>query len=134
AKIVSSGAGAAALACINLLVRLGAKVENIWLSDLNGVVYKGRKTLMDRWKINYAQKTDARTLADIIDNADIFLGLSAAGVLKPEYLKKMASKPLILALANPTPEIMPEEASAVRPDAMICTGRSDYPNQVNNVL
>ncbi|AQX28090.1 MULTISPECIES: NADP-dependent malic enzyme [unclassified Bartonella] len=134
AKIVSSGAGAAALACINLLVRLGAKVENIWLSDLDGVVYEGRETLMDRWKINYAQKTDARTLADIIDNADIFLGLSAAGVLKPEYLKKMASKPLILALANPTPEIMPEEANTVRPDAMICTGRSDYPNQVNNVL
>ncbi|CBI76516.1 NAD-dependent malic enzyme [Bartonella clarridgeiae 73] len=134
AKIVSSGAGAAALACINLLVRLGAKVENIWLSDLDGVVYEGRETLMDRWKIKYAQKTDARTLADIIDNADIFLGLSAAGVLKPEYLKKMASKPLILALANPTPEIMPEEANAVRPDAMICTGRSDYPNQVNNVL
>ncbi|WP_455475478.1 NADP-dependent malic enzyme [Bartonella sp. B17] len=134
AKIVSSGAGAAALACINLLVRLGAKVENIWLSDLDGVVYEGRKTLMDRWKVIYAQKTDARTLSEIIDNADIFLGVSAGGVLKPEYLKKMAPNPLILALANPTPEIMPEEARAVRPDAMICTGRSDYPNQVNNVL
>ncbi|BBL53474.1 NADP-dependent malic enzyme [Bartonella quintana] len=134
AKIVASGAGAAALACINLLVRLGAKVENIWLSDLEGVVYEGRKTLMDRWKINYAQKTDARTLSEIIDNADIFLGVSAGGVLKPEYLKKMAPNPLILALANPTPEIMPEEARSVRPDAMICTGRSDYPNQVNNVL
>ncbi|ENN91661.1 NADP-dependent malic enzyme [Bartonella schoenbuchensis] len=133
-KIVTSGAGAAALACLNLLVHLGAKVENIWLSDLDGVVYEGRKTLMDRWKINYAQKTDARTLSEIIDNADIFLGVSAGGVLKPEYLKKMAPKPLILALANPTPEIMPEEARAVRPDAMICTGRSDYPNQVNNVL
>ncbi|WP_375669297.1 phosphate acyltransferase, partial [Bartonella sp. MR168JLCBS] len=117
-----------------LLVRLGAKVENIWLSDLEGVVYEGRKTLMDRWKINYAQKTDARTLSEIIDNADIFLGVSAGGVLKPEYLKKMAPNPLILALANPTPEIMPEEARSVRPDAMICTGRSDYPNQVNNVL
>lgn len=134
AKIVSSGAGAAALACINLLVRLGAKVENIWLSDLEGVVYEGRKTLMDRWKINYAQKTNARTLSEIIDNADIFLGVSAGGVLKPEYLKKMAPNPLILALANPIPEIMPEEARSVRPDAMICTGRSDYPNQVNNVL
>lgn len=134
AKIVSSGAGAAALACINLLVRLGAKVENIWLSDLEGVVYEGRKKLMDRWKINYAQKTNARTLSEVIDNADIFLGVSAGGVLKPEYLKKMAPNPLILALANPIPEIMPEEARSVRPDAMICTGRSDYPNQVNNVL
>ncbi|WP_208435760.1 NADP-dependent malic enzyme [Bartonella phoceensis] len=134
AKIVSSGAGAAALACINLLVRLGAKVENIWLSDLEGVVYKGRKKLMDRWKINYAQKTDVRTLSEIIDNADIFLGVSAGGVLKAEYLRKMAPNPLILALANPIPEIMPEEARSVRPDAMICTGRSDYPNQVNNVL
>ncbi|CAK01689.1 NADP-dependent malic enzyme [Bartonella tribocorum] len=134
AKIVTSGAGAAALACLNLLVRLGAKVENIWLSDLEGVVYEGRKTLMDRWKVNYAQKTDARTLSDIIDNADIFLGLSAGGVLKPEYLKKMAQNPLILALANPVPEIMPEKAHSIRPDAMICTGRSDYPNQVNNVL
>ncbi|WP_455482450.1 NADP-dependent malic enzyme [Bartonella sp. B35(2025)] len=133
-KIVTSGAGAAALACVNLLVRLGAKIENIWLSDLDGVVYEGRTTLMDRWKINYAQKTDARVLSEIIDGADIFLGVSASGVLKPEYLKKMAPKPLILALANPTPEIMPEEARAVRPDAMICTGRSDYPNQVNNVL
>lgn len=116
------------------MVRLGAKVENIWLSDLEGVVYEGRKTLMDRWKISYAQKTDARTLSEIIDDADIFLGVSAGGVLKPEYLKKMAQNPLILALANPTPEIMPEEARSVRPDAMICTGRSDYPNQVNNVL
>ncbi|WP_273760151.1 NADP-dependent malic enzyme [Bartonella sp. ML70XJBT.G] len=134
AKIVSSGAGAAALACINLLVRLGAKIENIWLSDLEGVVYEGRKTLMDRWKVNYAQKTNARTLSEIIENADIFLGVSAGGVLKSEYLKKMAPNPLILALANPIPEIMPEEARSVRPDAMICTGRSDYPNQVNNVL
>lgn len=133
-KIVTSGAGAAALACINLLVCLGAKIENIWLSDLDGVVYDGRETLMDRWKIKYAQKTDARTLSEIIENADIFLGVSAGGVLKAEYLKKMALNPLILALANPTPEIMPEEARAVRPDAMICTGRSDYPNQVNNVL
>lgn len=134
AKIVTSGAGAAALACINLLVRLGAQIKNIWLSDLEGVVFEGREVLMDRWKAIYAQKTDARKLADIIDNADVFLGVSAGGVLKPELLQKMAAKPLIMALANPTPEIMPEEARLVREDAMICTGRSDYPNQVNNVL
>lgn len=134
AKIVTSGAGAAALACINLLVRLGAKVENIWLSDLEGVVYEGRQALMDRWKSIYAQKTEARKLDEIIVDADVFLGVSAGGVLKPEMLEKMAPKPLIMALANPTPEIMPEEARAVRPDALICTGRSDYPNQVNNVL
>ncbi|MGH6760194.1 MAG: NADP-dependent malic enzyme [Phyllobacterium sp.] len=134
AKIVASGAGAAALACLNLLVRLGAKRENIWICDLEGVVYEGREVLMDRWKSVYAQKTDARTLADIIGGADVFLGLSAAGALKPELLKQMAGQPLILALANPNPEIMPDEARAVRPDAMICTGRSDFPNQVNNVL
>lgn len=134
AKIVASGAGAAALACLNLLVKLGAKKENIWVSDLEGVVYQGRPVLMDRWKTVYAQKTDARKLDDIIENADIFLGVSAGGVLKPEMVKKMAARPLILALANPSPEIMPEDARAARPDAMICTGRSDYPNQVNNVL
>ncbi|EJF88814.1 NADP-dependent malic enzyme [Bartonella tamiae] len=133
-KIVTSGAGAAALACLNLLVRLGAKRENIWVSDLEGVVYEGREVLMDRWKSAYAQKTNARTLNEIIDSADVFLGVSAGGVLKPEMLKKMASKPLILALANPSPEIMPEDARAVVADAVICTGRSDYPNQVNNVL
>lgn len=133
-KIVASGAGAAALACLNLLVRLGAKKENIWVSDLEGVVYEGREALMDRWKSVYAQKTDARKLDDIIGGADIFLGVSAGNVLKPEMVKKMAPTPLILALANPTPEIMPEDARAVRPDALICTGRSDYPNQVNNVL
>ncbi len=133
-KIVASGAGAAALACLNLLVSLGAKRENIWVTDLEGVVYEGREALMDRWKSVYAQKTDARTLAEVIPGADVFLGLSAAGVLKPELLRLMAEKPLILALANPTPEIMPELAKAERPDAMICTGRSDYPNQVNNVL
>jgi malate dehydrogenase (oxaloacetate-decarboxylating)(NADP+) len=133
-KIVVSGAGAAALACLNLLVSLGARTQNIWVTDLDGVVYKGRNTLMDRWKEVYAQETEARTLAEVIPGADIFLGLSAAGVLKPEMAKEMAQKPLILALANPYPEIMPEEALAVRPDAMICTGRSDYPNQVNNVL
>ncbi len=133
-KIVVSGAGAAALACLNLLVRLGASVGNIWVTDLEGLVYKGRPVLMDRWKDVYAQDTDKRTLADVIEGADIFLGLSAANVLKPEMAKIMAHRPLILALANPNPEIMPEEALKVRPDAMICTGRSDYPNQVNNVL
>jgi malate dehydrogenase (oxaloacetate-decarboxylating)(NADP+) len=133
-KIVASGAGAAALACLNLLVSLGAKRENIWVTDIEGVVYEGREKLMDRWKSVYAQKTDARTLADVIPNADIFLGLSAGGVLKPEYLAHMAPKPLVLALANPYPEIMPDVAEQARPDAMICTGRSDFPNQVNNVL
>ncbi|MFN8831498.1 MAG: NADP-dependent malic enzyme [Labrys sp. (in: a-proteobacteria)] len=133
-KIVASGAGAAALACLNLLVSLGAKRENIFVSDIKGVVYKGRTELMDPWKEPYAQETTARTLDDIIDGADVFLGLSAAGVLKPEMVARMAERPLIMALANPTPEIMPEIARKVRPDAIICTGRSDYPNQVNNVL
>ncbi|CUA85743.1 Malic enzyme [Chelatococcus sambhunathii] len=133
-KIVASGAGAAALACLNLLVSLGARRENIWVTDIEGVVYEGREALMDRWKAAYAQKTDARKLDEVIGGADVFLGLSAASVLKPEMVAKMADKPLILALANPNPEIMPEDAVAVRPDAMICTGRSDYPNQVNNVL
>ena len=134
AKIVASGAGAAALACLNQLVSLGAKIENIWVHDIEGVVYKGREALMDQWKSIYAQETDKRQLSETIDDADVFLGLSAAGVLKPELLARMAEKPLIMALANPTPEIMPEEARAARPDAMICTGRSDFPNQVNNVL
>jgi malate dehydrogenase (oxaloacetate-decarboxylating)(NADP+) len=133
-KIVVSGAGAAALACLNLLVALGAKRENIWVTDIEGVVYQGRDKLMDRWKSVYAQATDLRTLAQAIEGADIFLGLSAGGVLKPAMVKKMAARPLIMALANPYPEIMPEEALKARPDAMICTGRSDYPNQVNNVL
>ncbi len=133
-KIVASGAGAAALACLNLLVGLGAKRENIWATDLAGVVYQGRPTLMDRWKEIYAQRTEKRTLGEVIDDADIFLGLSAPGVLKPEMTKRMAARPLIMALANPTPEIMPEEALKARPDALICTGRSDFPNQVNNVL
>jgi malate dehydrogenase (oxaloacetate-decarboxylating)(NADP+) len=133
-KIVTSGAGAAALACLNLLVTLGAKRENIWVTDIDGVVYDGRNTLMDPYKEIYAQKTDKRTLDEVIEGAHIFLGLSAGGVLKAEMVKKMADKPLILALANPSPEIMPEEARAARPDAMICTGRSDFPNQVNNVL
>ncbi|MTH96291.1 NADP-dependent malic enzyme [Roseibium sp. RKSG952] len=134
ARIVASGAGAAALACLNMLVSLGAKRENIWITDIEGVVYEGRDTLMDEWKARFAQKTDKRTLDEVIDGADVFLGLSAGGVLKPDMVKKMAYGPLILALANPTPEIMPEEARAIRPDVVMCTGRSDYPNQVNNVL
>ncbi|WP_235890910.1 NADP-dependent malic enzyme [Pararhizobium mangrovi] len=134
AKIVTAGAGAAALACLNLLVELGAKRENIWVHDLEGLVYEGRETLMDCWKETFAQKSTKRDLAESIPEADVFLGLSAAGVLKPEMLEKMAERPLIMALANPTPEIMPDAARKARPDAMICTGRSDFPNQVNNVL
>ncbi len=133
-KIVTSGAGAAALACLNLLVALGAKRENIWVTDRHGVAWRGRVEEMDRWKDVYVKETDARVLADVIGGADVFLGLSAAGVLKPELLRDMAEKPLIMALANPVPEIMPDLARAARPDAMICTGRSDFPNQVNNVL
>src|ERR1700743_763690 len=133
-KIVCSGAGAAAIACLNLLVSLGAKRENIWVCDIEGLVYEGREKLMDRWKGAYAQKTDKRKLADVIGGADIFLGLSAPRVLTQDMVKSMADKPLVMALANPDPEIMPDEARAARPDAMICTGRSDFPNQVNNVL
>ncbi|TDI54782.1 MAG: NADP-dependent malic enzyme [Alphaproteobacteria bacterium] len=134
AKIVTSGAGAAALACLNLLVALGAKRKNIWVTDIDGLVYAGRKAGMDKWKSVFAQKSDKRTLGDVIAGADVFLGLSAPGVLQPDMVRQMADKPLILALANPVPEIMPEAARQARPDAMICTGRSDYPNQVNNVL
>jgi malate dehydrogenase (oxaloacetate-decarboxylating)(NADP+) len=133
-KIVTSGAGAAALACLNLLVSMGVQRKNIWVSDIDGVVHEGRNENMDRWKSVYAQKTDKRKLADIIGGADIFLGLSAPNVLTQDMVKQMAEKPLVLALANPTPEIMPDDVRAVRPDAMICTGRSDFPNQVNNVL
>ncbi|MEM7214214.1 MAG: NADP-dependent malic enzyme [Pseudomonadota bacterium] len=133
-KIVASGAGAASIACLNLLVSMGAKRENIWVSDSKGVVWDGRNQSMDRYKQAYAQKTDLRNLEDVMPDADVFIGLSAAGVLKPEMLKGMADSPIIMALANPTPEIMPELAREARPDAMICTGRSDYPNQVNNVL
>jgi malate dehydrogenase (oxaloacetate-decarboxylating)(NADP+) len=133
-KIVTAGAGAAALACLNLLVSMGAKRENIWVCDIDGLVYEGRNTLMDKWKAIYAQKTDKRTLAEVIAGADVFLGLSGPNVLTPEMLKTMADGPLIMALANPTPEIMPDVAREARPDAMICTGRSDFPNQVNNVL
>ena len=133
-KLVTSGAGAAALACLDLLVDLGVARENIWVTDLAGVAYKGRKELMDPEKEPFCQDTKLRTLAEAIEGADIFLGLSAGGVLKPEMVKKMADKPLIYALANPTPEILPEEVKAVRSDAVMATGRTDYPNQVNNVL
>ncbi|MGH8821136.1 MAG: NADP-dependent malic enzyme, partial [Rhodoferax sp.] len=133
-KLVTSGAGAAALACLGLLLKLGIPRENIYVTDLAGVVYEGRTELMDEDKIQYAQKTTARTLGEIIEGADVFLGLSAGGVLKPEMVRKMAARPLILALANPNPEITPEDARAVRDDVIMATGRSDYPNQVNNVL
>jgi len=133
-KLVTSGAGAAALACLKLLVEVGLPREHIWVTDIEGVVYEGRTVLMDEDKARFAQPTPARKLADVIRDADIFLGLSAGGVLKPEMVKTMAPRPLILALANPTPEILPEEVQAVRDDAVIATGRSDYPNQVNNVL
>ena len=133
-KVVCSGAGAAALACLDLLVGLGISRANIFVADIKGVVYEGRKEEMDDHKAIYAQPTSARVLPDILPGADIFLGLSAARVLKPEWLAKMADKPLILALANPEPEIMPDVAKAARPDAIIATGRSDFPNQVNNVL
>jgi len=133
-KLVTSGAGASAIACLDLLVSMGLKPENVIATDRKGVIYKGRKEYMDPRKAGYAAETDARTLADAVAGADVFLGLSAPGVLTPEMVKAMADKPLILALANPTPEILPEDAQAVRPDAVIATGRSDYPNQVNNVL
>jgi malate dehydrogenase (oxaloacetate-decarboxylating)(NADP+) len=133
-KLVVSGAGAAALACLDLLVDLGLPLHNIWVTDLAGVVYAGRTELMDPDKARFAQKTDKRTLAEVIPGADIFLGLSAAGVLKPEMVATMADKPIVFALANPTPEILPEEVKRVRDDAIIATGRTDYPNQVNNVL
>ena len=133
-KLVTSGAGAAALACLGLLVKLGVPRENIWVTDLAGVVYEGRVELMDEDKVVYAQKTEQRTLAEVMKGADIFLGLSAAGVLKPEMVATMRANPIIFALANPTPEILPEEVHAVRNDAIVATGRTDYPNQVNNVL
>ena len=129
-KLVVSGAGAAALACVDLLVDLGLPRHNIWLTDLAGVVWKGRTELMDPDKAHFAQETDARTLSEVISEADLFLGLSAGGVLKPEVVAQMAPRPLIFALANPTPEILPEEAKAVRNDAVIATGRTDYPNRL----
>ena len=133
-RLVTSGAGAAAIACLDLLVALGIRRENIWVTDIAGVVYAGRTELMDPRKGRYAQETSARSLSEVIAGADVFLGLSAPHVLKPDWCRLMAERPLILALANPTPEIMPEVAREVRPDAVIATGRSDYPNQVNNVL
>ena len=133
-KVVTSGAGAAALACLDLLVMLGVPAANIWVTDIKGLVYEGRVEEMDEIKARYVKKTDARTLGEVIEGADVFLGLSAGGVLKPEMVAKMAANPLIMALANPTPEISPELVKSVRNDAIICTGRSDYPNQVNNVL
>ena len=133
-KLVTSGAGAAALACLGLLVKLGIPRENIWVTDLAGVVYEGRTELMDEDKIQFVQKTEHRTLAQVIAGADVFLGLSAGGVLKQDMVKSMADKPLIFALANPNPEIDPEDVKAVRDDAIMATGRTDYPNQVNNVL
>ena len=133
-KLVTSGAGAAALSCLDMMVALGVPRKNIFVTDLAGVVYTGRVELMDPNKARYCQDTTARTLAEVIPDADIFLGLSAGGVLKPEMVKAMAARPLIFALANPDPEILPADVRAVRSDAIIATGRSDYPNQVNNVL
>ncbi len=134
AKLVTSGAGAAAIACLDLLVDMGLRRENVFATDIHGVIYKGRKEDMDPRRARYARKTDKRKLSEAIDGADVFLGLSAPGVLKPAMVKRMADKPLIMALANPVPEIMPEAARKARPDAIIATGRSDFPNQVNNVL
>ena len=133
-KLVASGAGAAALACLDMLVALGMKMSNIWVTDIAGVVYQGRIEEMDPNKARYAKDTPLRKLGEVIANADVFLGLSAGGVLKQDMVSKMAKDPFILALANPTPEITPEEVREVRDDAVIATGRSDYPNQVNNVL
>ncbi len=133
-KLVTSGAGAAALACLNLLLHLGLRRENIFVTDLAGVVYQGRTELMDEDKVQFAQATSARSLAEVIEGADVFLGLSAGGVLKSEMVRKMADRPIIFALANPNPEITPEEVKSVRSDAIMATGRTDYPNQVNNVL
>ena len=133
-KLVCSGAGAAALACLNLLVKIGIKIENITVADIKGVVYEGRVELMDIYKAPYAKKTNARTLAQVIEGADIFLGLSAGGIVSRDMVASMAKNPVIFAMANPDPEISPEEVAAVRDDAIMATGRSDYPNQINNVL
>lgn len=134
-KICTSGAGAAAIACLNILLGLGARIENIWVADKDGLLTYRRNDVNDKWRGKFCRPdSEATSLAEVFDGADVFLGLSAAGALKPEMLARMAKNPLILALANPTPEIMPEVAKELRPDAMVCTGRSDYPNQVNNVL
>ncbi|MTH76241.1 NADP-dependent malic enzyme [Paracoccus aestuariivivens] len=133
-KVVSTGGGAAGIACLNMLLKLGVKRENVWLCDIAGLVYEGRTEQMTPQKAEYAQKSDLRTLDDVIDGADLFLGLSGPGVLTTEMVAKMAKRPIVFALANPTPEILPEDVRSVAPDAIIATGRSDYPNQVNNVL
>ncbi|MDH2325437.1 NADP-dependent malic enzyme [Cereibacter sp. SYSU M97828] len=133
-KVVSTGGGAAGIACLNMLLKLGVKRENVWLCDIAGLVYQGRTEEMTPQKAEFAQATDLRTLADVIEGADLFLGLSGPGVLKPDMVARMADRPIIFALANPNPEITPEDARAAAPDALIATGRSDYPNQVNNVL
>ncbi|MEP0943998.1 MAG: NADP-dependent malic enzyme [Rhizobiaceae bacterium] len=133
-KIVSTGGGAAGIACLNMLVKLGVKRENIWLCDIDGLIYEGREAPMTPQQAKYAQKTDLRTLEDVIEGADLFLGLSGKGVLKKEMVSRMAKRPIVFALANPDPEIMPEEVMEAAPDAIVATGRSDYPNQVNNVL
>lgn len=133
-KVVSTGGGAAGIACLNMLVKLGVKRENIWLCDIHGLVYEGRAEDMNPQKAAFAQASDKRTLSEVIEGADLFLGLSGPGVLKPEHVAQMASRPIIFALANPTPEIMPDLARQAAPDAIIATGRSDFPNQVNNVL
>ncbi|MEL6745792.1 MAG: phosphate acyltransferase, partial [Pseudomonadota bacterium] len=133
-KVVSTGGGAAGIACLNMLMKLGVKRENIWLCDIEGLVYEGREKDVTPQKAEFAQATDKRTLDDVIEGADLFLGLSGPGVLKQAMVQKMAPQPIVFALANPTPEIMPEDIRAVAPDALIATGRSDYPNQVNNVL
>ena len=133
-KIVSTGGGAAGIACLNLLLKLGVKRENVWLCDIHGLVYEGRTEDMNPHKAAFAQQTDKRSLGDVIEGADMFLGLSGPGVLKPEHVKKMTDQPIIFALANPTPEIMPDLAREAAPDAIIATGRSDFSNQVNNVL
>ena len=133
-KIVSTGGGAAGIACLNMLLKLGVKRENVWLCDIHGLVYEGREVDMNPSKAQFVQKTDLRTLDDVIGGADMFLGLSGPGVLKPEMVSRMTTQPIIFALANPTPEITPEEVRKIAPDAIMATGRSDYPNQVNNVL
>ena len=133
-KIVSTGGGAAGIACLNMLLKLGVKRENVWLCDIHGLVYEGREVDMNPQKAAYAQKSDLRTLDDVVEGADMFLGLSGPGVLKAEMVAKMTPQPIIFALANPTPEILPDEVRTVAPDAIIATGRSDFPNQVNNVL
>ncbi len=133
-KVVSTGGGAAGIACLNMLLKLGVKRENVWLCDIHGLVYKGRTEDMNPQKAAYAQKSDLRTLDDVIDDADLFLGLSGPGVLTQDMVRKMSNSPIIFALANPTPEILPELVKEVAPNAIVATGRTDYPNQVNNVL